>query len=586
MPERLNKELTVVQWFEEISSGLEFRRRYGLEDEWSNLEALFYNVHQSQAHEGPNILLSTGDALMSSLNVPKPFIAIKAERAEAVDNQGILEAIDNNLLKVLMMTEEFELASLHAYLWGVGILKVGYDSEYGYDPSLDLPDLDGITMSQLDKKGRRIEFGGARPGMPWVSAVLPHDIVVPWGTRDFKTARWIAHRVIRHVDEIRADEKYVTVRELRPTLSMRDVVRSYQNTMKEYRFGTDQSLPRTGEHNKGMPEFVELWEIHDRRTEKIFTVASDHQKFLRNDIDYLQVGGLPFVGFNFVPRSRNFWVTPDAYYLQKPQAEASDIALQGTKLRRSSIPKIIANEDAFDEGELDKLLTSDVRAVIKARGGQNLRESLQLIQGQSFDVGLSSEMERVRRDAREAIGLSRNQAGEFETTGRRTATEAGIVDRSARFRMGRRSATLGRSYEQVFYKINQIIFSYWKTPRVVELVNDSGAATWERFVGSDLKGDYSYSVDFTEEGTSTPGQRESEALQLYMALSQDPSIDPIELRRFLVRSFRDQGFKRLFPQGVENAALPPQVPGMQGGQGNLPVAQRGGGGVGMPGMQG
>jgi len=586
MPPRLSKELSVVEWFDELNNGLDFRRKYGLEDEWSNLEALFYNVHRSQAHEGPNIVLTNGDALLSSLNVPKPYISVKAERPEAIANQSVVEAIDNNLIKILHLREEVEMATLHAYLWGVGFLKIGYDSEYGYDPSLDIQGLGGgITISQHDKKGRRIEFGGARPGMPWISAVLPHDIVVPWGTRDVRTARWIAHRVVRHVDEVKSDERYTRIRDLRPTLSMRDVVRSYQNVVKGYRFGADMALPKLADaERKGMPHFLELWEIHDRRTEKIFVIATDHTKFLRNDVDYLQMGGLPFVAFNFVPRSRNLWVTPDAYYLQKPQAEASDIALQGTKLRRSAIPKIIANEDAFDGPELDKLLTSDVRAVIKTRGGINLRDSLLPLNPQSFDMGLSAEMERVRRDSRETIGLSRNQAGEFEATGRRTATEAGIVDRSSRFRMGRRATALGAAYEEAFYKINEVIFEYWRTPRVIELVDDDGAAKWSRFVGSDLRGEFSYSINFTEESVQAPGQREAEALQLYMALSQDPSIDPTELRRFLVRAFRDQGFKRLFPEGAQNAALSSQMQKVQGGQGGPPMA--GGGGRAMSAMPG
>ncbi len=75
------KDLTVSEWKTEIDSGLKFRRDYGLEDDWVNLEAQFYGVLDPES-PGPNITASTGDSLLSALTVPYPKIKVIPLRKE------------------------------------------------------------------------------------------------------------------------------------------------------------------------------------------------------------------------------------------------------------------------------------------------------------------------------------------------------------------------------------------------------------------------------------------------------------------------------------------------------------------------
>ncbi len=104
------KELTVAQWQDEIDNGLKFRKEYGIEDQWAELEALFYNVTDEQRTPGPNIIFSTGDSLLSQLTSPNPHILIKPLRQEAVNTAPILEQLDNTLLNSLNMADEVENA--------------------------------------------------------------------------------------------------------------------------------------------------------------------------------------------------------------------------------------------------------------------------------------------------------------------------------------------------------------------------------------------------------------------------------------------------------------------------------------------
>lgn len=576
MGKQLSKiDLSVEEWNEEINKGLEYRKQYGLEDSWSRLEALFYNVHDSQANSGPNIIMSTGDAYMSSMSVPSAYVTVKARRSDVVSKARLQETVDNDLLDELEMPMEFERAVLSDFLFGKGILKIGYDSEFGYSPKFDLGGSRhpvGMTLTQYDKFGQSIEFGRAESGMPWMQAVMPHDFVVPWGTFSINSSPWVAHRVIRHIDEIKGDPKYQT-RGLQPNMSMVDFVKSYESTLKGYRIGQGINPGMSGSRDV---EYCELWEIHDRRTGKILVICNGCDTFLRNEIDVLQLeGGLPFVEFSTMPRTRNFWSTPNAYYLEQVQAELSDIAIQAQKQRRGNVLKFIYDEDAFDDDELETMLSSDVCAAIKAKNGDGTPLTNKIIPFQApFDQGLRIQEQGTRQNAREMVGLSANQVGEYNGQTHVSATETNVVNNASTLRMDRRQSALATSYEKVFRIMNPIIWRFWTTPQMTQVMGKDGQQLWLQFTGQHLKGDFSYSVGFSTGGNETLQARRQNALQLYSILRQDPMMDPTGLAQFLNLAYNDPEFTGVFKDGALNGQLMQQMQAAaQGAPGQQPGAQ-------------
>lgn len=587
-------ELTVKEWIEEINRGLEYRKLYGLESSWASLEAMFYHVQSK--HQAPNLIYSTGDALMSTMSVPLPYVTTKAKRQEFLAPSRLLESIDNDLIDVMSMTDEVELGVLSAYLWGPAIFKIGYDSEKGWDPSFDVGLMHklplGMSMTQFDKHQNRIEYNNVDPGMPWFKRVLPHDFVVPWGTPpDLSYAPWCAHRTVRHIDDIKGDVKYNT-RGLRPVMSVKDFVESYKKVPAVYRTGQDVTKSM-GWNETGESEYVELWEIHDRRTGKIYVIATGHDAFLRNEQDYLQLNGLPFVSFGLVPRARTFWTTSDAYYLQQAQNEAEDIALQASKHRKASVLKFMYQEDALENDELDNFLSNETGIGIKISGEKPINEAIAFSQAPP-DLQTGPAMENVRRDAREMTGFSRNQLGEYEQTGRRTATEAKVVQDASSLRMDRRQGCLAKVYVNAFRKINPIIQQYWQAPRVAELMGQDGAQQFLTFTGDDLKGEFKYSLGFSLGSMESLQQRRQNALQMYAMLRQDPLMNPMALARYLNFSFNDPEFTTLFQPGVLNGQIEAlsaiqtkgQALGLggggmdQGGSGSVPQGGKGQGASG------
>lgn len=579
------REDTLEGWSLAIEDGLEFRRLYGRESEWAKVEALFYQSHDMQKDSvGPNIISATGDSLLSSLLVPEPFYNIKPLRMDVVESTPILESVLNSLRCSMGVKQEVEAAILHAYLYSQGILKIGYDSEFGYDPATDIGASQklflGLGLSQFDKKGSKIEYNAlVKPGMPWVEAVLPHDFVVPRGTFKLHKAPWCAHRIIRHIDDVKADPKYSNKKDLQPTMSMADWVDSYLRVFKPYRMGKAQ-WSNTARGFSEKAEYVEMWEIHDARTHRIKVIATGYDELIRDDIDYLQISGLPFVNISLVPRSRCFWTTPDAVYLLNQQEEALDIAQMQRTQRRLSTLRFGYEEGSLDNDELTKLHSGQIGAMVKFKQGLGEKAFMPMTPSNNNNQ-LQSEAEAIRRDARETVGMGRNQLGEL-SPGRHSANEAVIANQASEQRMNRREDALAVLYEQLGEKLARVIFGFWKTPRMVQIMGQTGAAQWTSFTGTQLKGDYTYEVGFSSEPVETKQGRVNKALQFYQVLIQDPTVDPIALRQYLIRAINEPEFTAIFKPGVAlHANLPVQLPqespvGGQQPQGNQ---QRGGQGA-------
>lgn len=540
------KELKPSEWVDAINAGLEYRWIYGREKFWKMNEELFYNTHEMlQNVSAPNIVMETGDSLLSQLTVQRPMPVILARSEEAVDRVRTLERLDQNFVRDLKLRKAVEDASLNAFLYGKGIIKFGYDSEYGFAPQYDaLEGLGGFTLTQFDKKGNRNEFNNGRPGMPWAATVAPHDFVVPWGTKELADAPWCAHRVVRHIDDLKGDVKYNT-RSLMPTISIKEHVDSYKTQSKARKVG-DTSASTSGIFGETEKTYVEIWEIRDRRNGKIYAIAADHPTFLRNEGDLLQTEiGLPFADISFVPRARHFWVTSDVDYLLNPQVELVDINLQKQKQRRTSNVKFIYNEDALEPEEVEKALDAEVGVAIRANGGTDLNNAIKTLTPFNNNNQLDLEAQAVRADARSLVGFSRNQSGEFQG-GRTTATEALVVNEASNNRMTRRGIAVSDLYIKSFQVINSFVFKFWTLPKTIQVMDLSSVAEWITFTGSQLKGDYSYEILFSDAPTPSVEQRKAEALQIYPYLVQDPTVDQVQLRKYLTRAFNDPEFTSIF----------------------------------------
>lgn len=543
-------KLQPEDWMIEIENGLEFRRQYGREAAWKQLEKDYFSAPGSNTNYGANLIQSMGDSLLSSLVVPTPAITLTPTHPNGIKRAPIVESIDNWLIKETNLKREVEASLLNAYLYGRGIIKIGYDSEFGWSPYYDVGDDQqmGLTLTQFDKKGNRIESNDYKPGMPWVKSVLPHDIVVPWGTVNFEDADWVAHRIIRKNAYIKKDAKYKNTSNLEPQLSMEGFMESYYNVQSKERKGYAKSRPQYNYVNK-KAEFNVLWEIHDKLNRKIYVISEDYNRFLRESDNHLQIGNLPFASVSFIKHPRSFWTTPLGFYLGHVQKDEDDIARSRTKQRRISLLKFLARRNSISEDQVNALISGDAGAVAFTddRTG-NLKDIITTIP-QGTPINFQMETDSNRRDARDAMGFSRNQLGEFDSSSRRTAREATFVREGSELRTSKRMDDVVNLYEQALRIINNIVFTNWKTPRYAMVDNN-----FVQFTGQEIAGNYLFDLALTQKRNVSPSVRKMEAMQVAMQLAQFPGADVNEIKKYVERASSDPAFEGMLGLGNK----PPQ----------------------------
>lgn len=541
MPDKSQKSpLTPQEWQTEIENGLEYRRMFGKESAWDILEATYLNDPNSFAAIGPNLIFSMGDSLISQLIVPDPEFLITPRSQNALEAAQLKESQANTFVKTLEFKKHIEKALLHTYLYGRGILKIGYDSEFGWDTDWDFGGPNqpsGFSLTQFNKKGHRIESGLAKPGQPWIRAVDPHDIVVPWGTTDIETAPWVAHRVIRLNSDIKQDPKYKNTSRLEPQISMEKFMTSYYRSQEKKRL----SVSNLQQYAKNSEEvFNELWEIHDQTTGRMYVISPDYGKFLRDDTDSIQSVGCSFVSVGFIDHPRTFWVTPQAYYLLQIQATQFDIAKQAEKQRRLNVTRFLMQENAMSDDEAAKLTSGDVGAIAKVKGARALDDVFKQFP-QSSNFPLIEHAEYVRKDARDAVGMSRNQMGEYDKGTRRTAEEASIVQAGAQNRSQRRIDAMLNLYIQTMKKVLGLVENFWVRPQTTKVKDN-----WVFFTGQMMKGEVDFDVHLSNKRHESMDNRSMEALQLMAQLAQVPGINMEALQQNLVRATDDPAFATFF----------------------------------------
>ncbi len=555
------KPKTVQDWRLEIKNALAYRKMFAKEAAWRKCEQNYLNDPVGDTAIGPNLVYEMADTLTSTLTVPDPEFVVEATNRSGLQKAPIIESMDNAFVRKLRLKKYIDVGVLRGFLYGNIILKIGYDSEFGWNPYYDIgPDnnLLGMTLTQFDKRGRRIESPDTRPGWPWVRPVLPHDFVVPWGTIFVEDAPWAAQRFVRHVDYFKKDPKYKNTSSLKPEISMESYMMSYLK-MGSVVDNVKQRTKLMGiaDANKS-PEYVVCWEIVDRVNGERIVISEHHSDFLRKTNDAIQMAcGMPYVTGSLSLHPRSFWCISPAYYLGQLQAIQFDISKQAEKQRRISILKFLYRKGAIKKEALNKFLSGDVGACEAVEGAWPLNEVIAPLQtGMQFDSSIQSE--NNRRDARSMSGLSRNQMGEFDKSTRRTAAETKQVALGSGRRTGKRGQVIAGLYTDIIEKVNQLVFNFWRVPREVL----HGKGNFAVVTGEMLKGEYDYSVSLSTKRNVSRAERKMEALMMLgqlMPFLQGADISAV--LQYLIDASGDPAFEAMFMSkgqggGGKQGALP------------------------------
>ena len=582
------KERTLEWWQQEIKLGLEFRNQVANADrEWPLYRQMYrhkeFGFRSGHKVIPVNFIFAFGRALIPQVAPRRQHITIVADRPGFEAHAKVLERLDNKLIETLMLKDELRTMVLDNFLSGIAIGFDGYDSAYGFKPSLTESAIEHSgTFSQFDKKsGNRIEYNRqVAPGMPWFFRADPEDVVFPWGTYRARESQWVALRVMRPVDDIKKDPKYKNASDLkgmhvrRKTMGMDATPRDPVATPVSF---AEQE------------EIAELWQVRDFKTGSILVFTLDHDKFLRNEPDTLQADSSLVHTVSFNEDVEFVYGIPDARLILPQQREATEARTQASFHRRVAILKFLIKAGAMKPSDIDKLLDEDVKAAVFVNSEAGPLRDTVITMGAEGTAAILQEMQfsinAAREDVREVIGMGRNQLGEFDAKTHRTKFEAAVVQGVSSIRIDERRDMLGDMTINIVKNFNRYMFRHWTAKRLQQILGPDGGRYWVEFTGKELESEYIYSLSAADAVPVSQATEKQNALELLEGWTKyQPGVPvPKELLRYALSQYPNINVEAVL------AATPDAMQaGNQSASGGAPIglnqaqalfAQQGGGGI-------
>jgi len=509
------------EWKDRIKAGLDYRKKYSSFQQWEEYRKMYRGQWDSKILP-VNRVFSYGRTMVPRVYFRAPRVCITATRPDLVWHAKVVEAIDNQLIRETGLKHTLKEACLDAYLTGIGPIKLGYDSEFGYLPEQAISE-DGQTVTQVGRKeGERIEYNPfIKPGFPWALRVMPEDVVVPWGSANSTNLPWIAHYVLRPFEDVKQDQKYRNTEELK-------------GTRTPDRGGEGRVEFRPREQRDKDVVYAELWEVRDFKTKQILVFCED--QLLLAEADILQVEGLPWEFVEFNPDPEYFWPISDVSILEPQQKELNEVRTQSSRHRAISLLKFLYKKGSIEPEELEKFFSGEVGPGVAVGGEESVMSAITALQPH-IPTELWREAEIILRDMREALGFGANQLGEFRGGTPPTATESGIVEQAFDVRVDERKDIVADVLVNIIRKWNQFIFRFWTEDKVVQIVSPQGTPFWIKYTGDQLKGEYFLSIDPESGMPLNRVVKYQMAKDLFNLLGGDQLIDQVLLRKLLLQHY-------------------------------------------------
>ena len=492
------------------------------------------------------ILVSDAQRQKSAILGGNARVMVTSNDAELMPTARVLTSQLNYLMRVTNLYEELTRTVQDTLTLGTGFLIDGFGSQYGVSPRTSL---EGFESSAVSKDNRRLEYNdNVNQDLPWSLRVHPSDIYFPPGTVDQASAYGFFHRYVRHIDEVRADEKYNKHRQ-----------KVEPNAAAFY----DSSVSA---RNVEMEDMVLLIDWYDLRNSHRVTFSEDYAYPLGDDIDELlvRIDRLPIHAIVFNNNSRCVWGTSD-FALQEPLAqEINDIRTMQMRLRRQQIVKGVYDIDKLaEDGEADRMeesvrnMSSDqVMSLIGIHGDpHSFLADFKPSQPWDLIPQVNLAKEEIQNFGG---GIGPNQRGQL-ASGRHTKYEVQKADSHFDATMIPRRQTVGKRIIDIVTNWAAYIQDFWVDPRLIRTRDAVGRPVVVQFEGADLRGDFHYEVSIESMRTKGPEERMAEANMIFERAMVGVQMGQID-------------FKSLFGQFLSHIDTDWDIEALLGGGGPQPGA--------------
>jgi len=516
----------VAWWTTQIEAGIKFRKEFAHEAKWADWRN-YYRGNWADGILPSNIYFKMLRTIVPRVYFRNPSISLVSAKPgiEHALFAQLLERIDNKLIKRMKLKKQIKMMVQDCFMFGTAVGKLGFGAEFTPSPK----DLE--TDQPFDSKNQIVEYNqNVHANMPWFMRVHPGAFIVPAGLIDFDDSRFAIHWIRRSLQDVKDDKRFTNTADL-------------QGSTKGQMAGTSSANKENKSYSNPTP-MIDLYEIRDKKTGKVFVLAPHvTTKVLYFGDDELQSHSrLPFYTFSFNVDDDVFWGVPDSQILEPIQLEVNETRTQIMKHRRLSLVKILAKVNTIEDSEAEKLVSETVCPVVFIKG--NVNTDVKFLEGSNIPRDLFTAFEVTVFDARETVGFSRNEFGEFNSrSGDTSATEATIVKQASEIRVDERRDMAADMLTDIIDHMHTIIFEHWTDEQVIDVMGPNGIPIWIKFKPSMLKsGSYEVSVDPDTSVPETKQGRQNKATQLFGLLRGDPLIDQMKLRRYLLHEMHGTVF--------------------------------------------
>lgn len=491
-----------------------------------------------------NLMFSTINVIFPSITVNYPKIMLMANSPEMEDRASITEAVINYWWEHYGFQNEFRKAVKDYLMIGHGWVKTRWiyeeDSEERPEDEIfaeieeqvrqieqfaimnpemeeDLPSTEDV-IAQID-----VEMLVVREDRPAVERVSPFDMFVDPHATATTEMKWLSQRLHRTVNEVNNDDRYERSARMR--------VKPTDSTNK------DPNDPRRDNHIKDNDDGrVELWEFYDLETNEFCVFAEGSNEFLVKPQQSPFYGGHPFEMIRNYDVPDHFYPIGDLEMVSNLQDELNKTRSQMMNFRKKDARKYLVREASFGTAGRQALESNLDNQLVPVIDDRPFSEVVAPVPQVSMNPEMYNHTETIESNINTVTGVNEYARGNA-TAGRRTATEASIIQDASNVRVADKLARVEEFISNVARKVVQLAQHYLTEEQVARVVGTRDQVLWIPFKPSDIEGEY----DFRVKGGSTQPQNESsrrnEAMMLMQVLAPfvGQFVDPFKLLQYVLR---------------------------------------------------
>jgi hypothetical protein len=547
-PEKLLKRYRM-----RIEAAQGFRRDENLDDLWRRLNDLYKGKHfpeglSSADQIAVNVCFATINVMGPSVAVNHPKITVTPTVPDDADKALILEGVVNYWWRKYEVLPEFQRAVKDFLIYGHGWLKTGYryvekdvDDPEGFDKAFkqQVAEADAAAMENPELAGELPTDDEIAAGIPstrkvvehdapFVERCSPHDIFVDPEATSMQDLRWIAQKVIKTLEEVKASDSY------KP--SAIDACKSDSHMSQDW-FTADPFRKKDSDDIKR----VTVWEFYDlvAGTMCVFPEAGGDEFFV-DPVDQPYSFGHPFVMLRNYDVPEQFYPMGELESLEPLQHELNGTRTAMFNDRKSFRRAWLVRMEHLGKAGRAALVSDEDNRAIPVEGNQPFSEIIAPLPGQQINPQLYQDSSLIEQDITNISGVSEYMRGSLPEI-RRTATEAAILQDTANARAADKLARVEWAIGAVGSRMVKLAQQYMSEGQVARVTGKNGQPFHFYFEREDIEGDFDFEVQGGSTQPKNDMMRRQQAAELLQALSPygDPQLGLVNMRAVIEHALRD-----------------------------------------------